>query len=98
MKQPTDWDEKMCGNLQHMFNSLRMFEELDSGNELEEPESQNVHLKKKKKGNNSVGVCVHSSCHIVLGPTGRYLEVPVNYQGDKDPLAHLTGIEPPKSS
>lgn len=48
MKQPTDWDEKMCGNLQHMFNILRMFEELDSGNELEEPESQNVHLKKKK--------------------------------------------------
>lgn len=43
MKQPTDWDEKMCGNLQHIFNILRMFEEIISDNELEEPESQNVH-------------------------------------------------------
>lgn len=46
MKQPTDWDEKMCGNLQHVFNMLRMFEAIGSDNKLEEPESQNVNLKK----------------------------------------------------
>lgn len=38
----------MCGNLQHMFNILRMFEEIGSDNESEEPNGQNVHLKKKK--------------------------------------------------
>lgn len=90
MKQPTDWDEKMCGDLQHMFNILRMFEETDSDNELEEPESQNVNLKKKKKAKLHGCFYIHSSFPIVLDPTGRYLEVPVNYQRGKDPLGHLT--------
>lgn len=63
MKQPTDWDEKMCGNVQHIFNILRMFEEIGSDNELKEPESQNVHL--KKKDNNSVGVST-STAHFLL--------------------------------
>lgn len=31
-----------------MFNILRMFEEIGSDNESEEPNGQNVHLKKKK--------------------------------------------------
>lgn len=53
----------MCGNLQHMFNILRMFEEIGSDNESEEPNSQNVHLKKKKSNNSAERFYFHSSIY-----------------------------------